>query len=255
MHQPGIMNNHLHVNEIFSSFQGEGMLAGYRQIFIRLTECNLECRYCDTEFARTDFCRVESSPGDGEFVSVEQPLSLFCVSNIISDWLRTAPGAHHSISLTGGEPLLCADQLVEWLPALRRLIPVHLETNGTMHLALERVVGELDYISMDMKLPSTSGCTEDLWELHNLFLTTASRCRVSVKIVVSNETTMDEISRTCNTIINVNAAVPLFIQPVTNKDGSVSISMSQLFHIQTLASSILPDVRVIPQMHKLLGVL
>ncbi|RLF54247.1 MAG: 7-carboxy-7-deazaguanine synthase, partial [Thermoplasmata archaeon] len=39
------------VCEIFYSIQGEGELAGYPTIFIRLTGCNLRCRYCDTEYA------------------------------------------------------------------------------------------------------------------------------------------------------------------------------------------------------------
>ena len=35
------------------------------------------------------------------------------------EWNRAAPGVHHSISLTGGEPLVQADVLAGWLPALR----------------------------------------------------------------------------------------------------------------------------------------
>jgi len=58
------MNDPVYISEIFSSIQGEGYLAGRRQIFIRLAECNLECSYCDTDHARADTCRIETSPGD-----------------------------------------------------------------------------------------------------------------------------------------------------------------------------------------------
>jgi len=40
----------LNINEIFYSLQGEGIRAGTPNIFIRLSGCNLECKFCDTEF-------------------------------------------------------------------------------------------------------------------------------------------------------------------------------------------------------------
>jgi len=38
------------VNEIFYSIQGEGYRAGEASIFIRLSNCDLSCGFCDTEF-------------------------------------------------------------------------------------------------------------------------------------------------------------------------------------------------------------
>jgi 7-carboxy-7-deazaguanine synthase len=38
------------VNEIFYSLQGEGNRVGDPSIFIRLSNCNLTCSFCDTEF-------------------------------------------------------------------------------------------------------------------------------------------------------------------------------------------------------------
>jgi 7-carboxy-7-deazaguanine synthase len=249
------MSNPVYVSEIFSSIQGEGMLAGRRQIFVRLMECNLDCRYCDTPFEKSDICRVESKPGSGTFLNLQQPLPLHKLSAIFEEWLSLLPSAHHSVSFTGGEPLLYADALAEWFPEIRKSLPIHLETNGTMHTALRRVKRQVDYISMDMKLPSTAGCTEQLWDLHALFLREAHGTDVSVKVVVGELTSDSEILHVCDVIASVDEATPLFLQPLSLIDGTVGISAARILRLQELASSCLPDVRVIPQMHKMLGAL
>ncbi len=43
--------DHLRVNEIFFSLQGEADTVGFPTVFVRLTGCPLRCRYCDTEYA------------------------------------------------------------------------------------------------------------------------------------------------------------------------------------------------------------
>lgn len=249
------MNDPIHISEIFSSIQGEGYLAGRRQVFIRLAECNLNCRYCDTVQEKTGICRIETHPGSATFRDLPQPMTLQAVLEILAQWIIALPGAHHSVSLTGGEPLLSAHALRQWLPEIRKLLPVHLETNGTMYIALDEVVQHIDYISMDMKLPSTSGCTEHLWDLHHLFLQAAHGHTVSVKVVVGDDTTREEIRQVCDIITSVDRAVPLFLQPLTLSGGAIGISGAHVLSLQEVATSLLPDVRVIPQMHKLLRVL
>ena len=46
-----VNGDHLVVNEIFYSVQGESTHAGRPCAFVRLTACNLRCNYCDTEYA------------------------------------------------------------------------------------------------------------------------------------------------------------------------------------------------------------
>jgi organic radical activating enzyme len=159
------------------------------------------------------------------------------------------------VSVTGGEPLIHADVLAEWFPEIRKSLPIHLETNGTMHSALRQVKQYVDYISMDIKLPSTAGCTEQLWDLHALFLREADGSNVSVKVVVGELTPENEIRQVCDLLSSVDAATPLFLQPLSMPDGSIGITAGHILHLQELASSRLSDVRVIPQMHKLLGAL
>lgn len=249
------MSNPVYVSEIFSSIQGEGMLAGRRQVFVRTMECNLDCRYCDTDFEKSDICRLEIEPGSGTFSNITQPLTLSNIAGVLSDWVLRLPGAHHSVSFTGGEPLLNADALAEWFPEIRKILPIHLETNGTMPVALRQVKQHLDYISMDMKLPSTAVCTGQLWDLHAAFLREAYGANVSVKAVIGDSTTDSEIRRVCDIILSVDASLPLFLQPLSLPDGTVGIGSARIFHLQELAASLLVDVRVIPQMHNMLGAL
>ncbi len=249
------MSNTAFISELFSSVQGEGLFAGRRQIFIRLMECNLDCQYCDTDFAMSAVGKCETAPGSGVSRDVNQPVSLPVVISLVNEWLTRLPGAHHSISITGGEPLVSLATLAEWLPELGRLLPVHLETNGTLSQALRQVKPLLHHISMDIKLPSTSGIGRSLWEEHALFLREAYGISLAVKIVVSDRTTPEEIWQVTDLIRGVDGAIPLFIQPLSLTDGSVGIGAVTLLELQALAASRLSDVRVIPQMHRMLGAL
>ena len=125
------------INEIFSSIQGEGPVVGYKQLFIRFCYCNLNCQYCDTEFTTGK----EYTPNElFEKIRNEYDLSTF-----------------HSISLTGGEPLLSIDFLKEFLPLIKPYCKIYLETNATSDKKLEQIKDYIDIISADIKLKSSTG--------------------------------------------------------------------------------------------------
>ncbi|MCF6180093.1 MAG: 7-carboxy-7-deazaguanine synthase QueE, partial [Geopsychrobacter sp.] len=179
--------------EIFSSLQGEGPLIGYRQMFVRFAHCNLDCRYCDTPFVPTENCRLETAPGSESFRLVKNPFGREQLETLLEDWVGTYPGLHHSLSLTGGEPLLHESLLQNWLPLIRKYLPVYLETNGTLTAPLKRLLPLFDHISMDIKLPSVSG--HELWAEHRAFLQLAKQTAVFVKIVLDQQTPMSEIAQ------------------------------------------------------------
>lgn len=240
--------------EVFSSIQGEGDLIGHRQVFIRFRGCNLACDYCDTNSVDFDHCRFELTPGRQDFQEMANPVSMSRVVELLERWQGGWPGVHHSISLTGGEPLLQVDAIHAWLPELKCMLPVHLETNGVLHFALMKVVNDLDYISMDIKLPSSSG-ESSLWGHHHAFLEVAAATKVSVKVVVNCTTEEWEIERAARMIASVDDSIPLIIQPETSPDNSVKLSQLRLLEFHELAAAILGEVRIIPQTHRFIGLL
>jgi organic radical activating enzyme len=239
--------------EIFSSIQGEGLLIGCRQIFIRAAGCNLTCAYCDTDFASRSHCRMEEAPGAGLFRNLPNPVALETLSAIIDTWLRQAPGMHHSISLTGGEPLLQASVWAAWLPVLCSMLPIHLETNGTLAAALPPLLPYLDWVSMDVKLESMTGAATP-WEAHEAFLAHAGATGWSVKLVVGEETPDEEVVQAVRMVQALAPHVPVILQPVTRK-GATDRRFGWLMDLQYLAAGHHPLIRVIPQTHVFLNLL
>lgn len=233
--------------------QGEGVLVGRRQAFLRFSGCNLDCDYCDTIHDASDVCNIEITPGCRDFQQIPNPVHLETVMERLDIWKTQWPLLHHSLSITGGEPLRHAEILAEWLPALRKVLPIFLETNGVLNEQLLAVIEHVDMISMDIKLPSTSG-HRDLWQLHAAFLESAKQKPCYVKIVVGMETKRDEIEMASNLIAGISRTTPLIMQPVTRQLAEPGIG-AHLLSLQQTAGRLLEDVRIIPQTHAMLRVL
>lgn len=241
------------VHEVFSSVQGEGPYVGVRQVFIRLSGCNLSCRYCDTAHGVSEGqCRVEVAPGGKGFDYFPNPVSAEQLVKIITG--RCPVSLHHSVSVTGGEPLLHVDFLKELLPALRRTgLKIYLETNGSLPGELEKIIDLVDIVSMDIKLPGTSGC-RPLWEEHRQFLCIARRAGVFVKIVMDDNSDILEYKSALEILSLEGDGITLVIQPVT-AGGKCALSPQRGLFFQALAMERLRDVRLIPQTHIMMKLL
>jgi organic radical activating enzyme len=240
----------INVTEIFSSVQGEGLLAGCRQVFIRLYGCNLNCSFCDTVYHQKPlYCRLEETPGHRNYKLLPNPLR---PENTAAAAATLNLPMHHSVSLTGGEPLLHTSFLKELIPLLKGTRRgIYLETNGTLPDRLLKIIDLIDTVSMDFKLPSTTGLSP-FWEQHREFLKIASSKKVFVKIVVGEKTTCDEIEKTAALISEIRTDLPLIIQPVSIKEKVSSMPPAYLLSLQARALKKLFDVRIIPQTHKIL---
>lgn len=147
----------LQVTEIFASIQGETSHIGLPFTFVRLTGCNLRCRYCDTTYAYEG--------GDG-----------FSIQEIVS---RVEVFGIPRITVTGGEPLLQREAFDLVTTFLDRGFVVLVETNGTVPL---KPLDPRAVKVMDVKCPGSGEDGKTIWE--NFSVLTA---RDEVKFVVASE--------------------------------------------------------------------
>jgi 7-carboxy-7-deazaguanine synthase len=129
----------IRIHEIYESIQGESTFAGLPCTFVRLSRCNLRCRWCDTPQAFEGGTQLSRADVLEKALSFGTPL----------------------IELTGGEPLLQAGAF----PLLRELCDsgrtVLLETSG------ERDISEVDsrvHRIMDLKAPGSDESHRNRWE-------------------------------------------------------------------------------------------
>lgn len=129
---------HLRVHEIYQSIQGESTFAGLPCTFVRLSRCNLRCRWCDTPQAFEGGLEMSRAEVLDKALSFGTPL----------------------VELTGGEPLLQAAAI----PLLGELCDagrtVLLETSG------ERDISEVDprvHRIVDFKAPGSMESKRNRW--------------------------------------------------------------------------------------------
>lgn len=128
----------LTVNEIFHSIQGESTHAGRPCVFVRLTACDLRCRWCDTAYAFHE----------GRKMSVDEVLA------------DVQGRGCDVVEVTGGEPLLQPDVY----PLLQRLLDsgktVLIETGG--HRSIADVPPGVIRI-VDVKCPGSGEADKNDW--------------------------------------------------------------------------------------------
>lgn len=214
------------IAEIFESVQGEGIYFGERQLFVRFFGCNLNCRYCDTKLD----CFREYDPYE-----------------LVAE-LKLHRNHYHAVSFTGGEPLLQKDFLKEVARlSVQEKFKTYLETNGTLPEYLEEVIDHINIVSMDVKLPTSTGL-DSFWGIHREFLKIASKKEVFVKAVICNSTEDEDLVETIRLIKEVNKAAVLVLQPNSFEDGKPMRQKVRRFKERCMRHHV--TACVIPQMHK-----
>src|SRR5689334_19025526 len=129
----------MRVTEIFYSIQGESSHVGRPCVFVRLTGCNLRCRWCDSEYTFTG----------GEKMSLDDVMA------------RVRGYGCKLVEVTGGEPLAQS----EAFELIRRLadegFEVLIETSGSIDIA---PVDRRAKIILDVKCPGSGEAARNRWE-------------------------------------------------------------------------------------------
>ncbi|QYY36133.1 7-carboxy-7-deazaguanine synthase QueE [Ruficoccus sp. ZRK36] len=122
--------------ELFESLQGEGVSVGTPSVFVRLSLCNLHCRWCDTAYT----WNWEGTPYPHDADTAQHARKYRREEEIIE--LNTREVVQHILSykarnivLTGGEPLVQGRELAALATQLRETDPGYrfeVETNGTL---------------------------------------------------------------------------------------------------------------------------
>ncbi len=129
----------LKITEIFYSIQGESSWVGYPCVFVRLSECNLHCTWCDT-------------------YDVFRPSREMSIAEVMA---RIALYPSRLVEITGGEPLLQHESIDLMKKLLKAGYQVLLETNGS--LSIKDVPRKVIKV-LDVKCPGSGESQRNLFE-------------------------------------------------------------------------------------------
>lgn len=129
----------MRITEIFHSIQGESTHAGRPCTFVRLTGCNLRCRWCDSEYTFTG----------GEKMTMEEVMA------------RVQSYGCPLVEITGGEPLAQSETFDLITLLCDRGFEVLIETSGSIDIA---PVDPRAKIILDVKCPGSGEAGKNRWE-------------------------------------------------------------------------------------------
>jgi len=218
-------NKTCNVTEIFESIQGEGLCIGEKHLFVRLSGCNLDCKYCDTK------AQNEKKP-------------IILTKSALFDEIKRYSA--ETVSFTGGEPLLQSEFLRDFLSEYKTPLKkrIYLETNGTLPFRLREVIDFVDIVASDIKIESATGTKND-FALNDEFLLVARDRDVFAKVVFNENITDGEIEQITN--LGLKHDIIIVLQPETPIPKTLDMTgVFKKFY------SRYKRIRLIPQVHKFL---
>lgn len=179
-----------HVAELFVSINGEGRRAGQLAVFVRFCGCNLNCAYCDTQWAnRADAPYTEMTAQE------------------IHEYIRRSGVTN--VTVTGGEPLM-QNGIAELLTLLAQddALYVEIETNGSVPADFVFEIKNRPSLTMDYKTGASG--MEDRMCLRNFELLTGYD---TVKFVCGSHEDLETALRVCRTYDLIGTCA-VYLSPV-----------------------------------------
>lgn len=181
--------------EIFFTLQGEGVNVGCPAVFVRLSLCNLHCVWCDTDhtwnFVGTPWAH-EKDALPGYVKHCKEDVIIEMDAARVAAEVRKFPCRH--VVLTGGEPLLQEEGLVELIKELRADGGdwfFEMETNGT-RLPGEELMAAVGQFNVSPKL-GNSGVAVNLREKPEVIRGLVESGNAWFKFVVEKEGDLAEV--------------------------------------------------------------
>ncbi len=211
------------VVEVFTSIDGEGKRTGQLATFIRLAGCNLRCTYCDTRYSFDESKAFEAT-----------------IEEIVNTCKQQGV---HNVTLTGGEPLLNAQDAYRLIVALCHAgFQVNVETNGSIDLRpfiKARQEEDLDvFFTVDYKCLCSR--MNDYMRVHSFDCLDVSKD--IVKIVVENTS---DIIDALNYLDALKRPFNIWISPVFGKMDPKDI-------VKFMLETNRQDLTVQVQLHKII---
>lgn len=201
------------INEIFESIQGEGLNTGRPAIFVRLSGCNLSCKWCDTK--------------EHEIIKFK------LTAKEVLKRIQALSEQRILIVITGGEPMMQPlSELFAVLSDFGYIIAV--ETNGTI------VQQNLDNCSGVFYAVAPK--SDNLWE-YNI------KRADEIKIVVDDS---DNCFKILKNLAVYNTSVPIWLQPESNRPDMIQ-KCEKIINGYATKNKLLSQIRIGHQIHKIRG--
>jgi len=229
--------------EIFTSVEGEGILFGTKTLFVRLAGCPFTCFYCDTK---------ESLPLDsGKEYTIDEACKLIDT---------TLQNQTYKVNFTGGDPLIQHHAVAELAKHIQsKKIPTYLESSCFDSERFNYVLPFIDIVKIEFKTKDSDFVDSKHYER---LIENAIRCLESsvsakkttyIKIVVSSKTKSEDLKSLVDKIFHVVSKDQIdgfVIQPTF---GVAEPSLDLLLELYDIVYPYYGDVKVVPQLHKLIG--
>ena len=232
------------LSEIFTSIEGEGVLFGTKTMFVRMAGCPLKCHWCDTAYA---------IPMDsGNAYSIDE------VKELISESLQ--PNTY-KVNFTGGEPLVQHEAIIGLAKFVsQKGIRTYLESACYDSVRFSKVLPYIDICKIEFKLRDSRVVEKKHYdnllknELECLKLSVSNGKTCYIKIVVTNSSNLKEFTELVHEIFKVAKPADVagfIIQPSYRVDEP---TLEVLFGFYDAVYPLYDQVRIVPQLHKTIGV-